>query len=52
MKAISAFLDWIASTGERFVPNRPANIAMLLLLIVAIALLMYAANTVKLARWL
>jgi hypothetical protein len=52
VRAISAGLDGVASLVERVPPGRVTSIIASVLLTVALALIIYAVNAVKLARWL
>lgn len=52
MRAVSAILDGVASLVERLLPGRATRIIVSILLAVAVASIIYAVNSVKLARWL
>lgn len=52
MRAISAILDAVASLVERLLPGRATRIIMSIMFAVAVALIIYVVNSVKLARWL
>jgi len=52
MGPIEALLDAVAGFVMRLFPSRGAKIAVLTMLVVLIALILYVTNSVKLARWL
>jgi len=52
MRAISAILDGVASLVEPLLPGRATRFIVSISLAAAVALIIYAVNSVKLARWL